>query len=72
MAEVLPQEGKVFTLESNSERVSKAKSFFYQSPHGSKIEIIQGTARESLETFLDGSIDLMLIKGIIGATMRNL
>lgn len=48
MAEALPSEGKLITLDVDPKACEFAKKYFAQSPHGHKIEIIMGPALESM------------------------
>jgi len=60
MAEVLPDDGELITLDIEPEREQIARSFFDASIHGSKIEIVIGHALETL-TRLEGQFDLVYI-----------
>ena len=42
MAEVLPEDGKVFTCEFDPYIVQLGRKFLDRSPHGKKVEIVQG------------------------------
>ncbi len=60
MAEVLPDSGELITLDILPEREAIARSFFDDSPHGTKIEIVIGNALDTL-TRLAGPFDLVYI-----------
>lgn len=60
MAENLPDEGELISLDINAETTEIAKRFWARSPHGKKIHHILGDARESIEQ-LKGNFDLVFI-----------
>ncbi len=60
MAEGLPTDGKLITLEISPQCVEVAKRYFEKSAHGKKIEIIEGPALDSLKK-LEGPFDLVFI-----------
>ena len=60
MAEVMPEDGELITLDIKREREAIARSFFDQSPHGRKIEIRIGAALDTIAT-LDGEFDFVYI-----------
>lgn len=60
MAARLPADGIVVTLESDPAVAAVARRHFDTSPHGSRIELIEGDARRTLET-LDGPFDLVFV-----------
>ncbi len=60
MAERLPPDGELITLDINSETTEIAKKYWGQSTHGKKIRMILGPALESL-TNLRGPFDLVFI-----------
>lgn len=60
MAEALPDDGKVITIDLNPETCKIAKSFWDKSPHGKKIEQILKPGLEALAT-LNGKYDLVFI-----------
>lgn len=60
MAENLPDDGEVITLDVNEKTVELAKSFWEKSKHGNKIKSILGPGLESLKQ-LDGKFDLVFI-----------
>lgn len=60
MAEALPEDGELITLDIDLEMQRIAQSFFDRSPHGRKISIVIGPALESLSK-LDGEFDLVYI-----------
>lgn len=60
MAEGLPEEGKLTTLEIDQKAIDMATRYFARSPHGKKIQIVKGAALESLKK-LEGPFDLVFI-----------
>lgn len=60
MAENLPEDGEVFTLDINPETVEIGKKYWDQSPHGKKIQSLIGPAIDSLKK-IEGKIDLIFI-----------
>ncbi len=60
MAEVLPDDGQLITLEIDPERAKVARAFFNQSPHGKKIKIRLGSALESIPN-LEGPFDFVFV-----------
>jgi caffeoyl-CoA O-methyltransferase len=60
MAEALGDGGRVTTLEVDPERAARAAQFFAHSPHGERIELIEGNALETIAG-LDGPFDLVYI-----------
>jgi caffeoyl-CoA O-methyltransferase len=60
MAEALPDDGKLITIDLNPETSKIAQSFWDQSPHGKKIQLILRPGLEALET-LNGEYDLFFI-----------
>lgn len=59
-AEAMPANGRVMTCEINLESAAVARKYFAKSPHGSKIEIRMGPARDTLRD-LTGPFDLIFI-----------
>ena len=60
MAEALPEDGKIITIDLNPETTKIAKSFWEKSPHGKKIEHILKPGLEALVT-LNDEYDLIFI-----------
>ena len=60
MAERLPKNGEVITLEINSETAAIAKQFWQESPHGHKIKLVRGEAIQSLKK-IRGPFDFVFI-----------
>ena len=60
MAERLPANGELITLDIDAQNLKLAESFWQQSPHASKIKPILGPALSSLRT-LKGPFDLVFI-----------
>ncbi len=63
IAEALPPDGRVTTLEVDAGRAAQARAFFAQSPVGERIELIEGPALETLPT-LGGPFDLVWIDAL--------
>lgn len=61
MAEVLPHDGKVLTIERNPEYARIAQDFFDRSSSGYKITLRLGDALEVLNTLPDAKADLVFI-----------
>ncbi|AYF43588.1 MULTISPECIES: O-methyltransferase [Halobacteriovorax] len=61
MAEFLPEDGKVITIDKNKKINTFAKSYWDKSPHGKKIEALFGDANQVLESLTDQSFDLVFI-----------
>jgi caffeoyl-CoA O-methyltransferase len=60
MAQALPPDGRVTTLEIDEERAAVAREHFAASPYGDRIELIVGDALESLAR-LEGPFDLVWV-----------
>jgi caffeoyl-CoA O-methyltransferase len=60
MAEALPPEGKIITLELSDAHADFAQRHIDASPYADAIEIVRGPALESLRA-LDGPLDLVFI-----------
>ena len=60
MAEALPDDGKLITIDLNPETSKIAQSYWDQSPHGKKIKLILKPGLEALDT-LKGEYDLFFI-----------
>lgn len=62
MAEALPDDGELLTLDVDPEATRIARSFFDRSPHGKKIRILLGNALDTLRTLPgDALFDLVFI-----------
>ena len=61
MAEVLPDNGKLLTIEHNPDHARIAQDFFDRSPSGFKINLRIGEALEILNTLPDEKTDLVFI-----------
>jgi len=59
MAEQL-RTGRVITLELREDRASQARDFFERAGVAERVELIEGDARESIET-VEGPIDLLFV-----------
>ena len=60
MAETLPDDGRLITLDIEPEREQIAQSFFDRSSHGSKITIMIGNAMDVISR-LEGPFDMVYI-----------
>ncbi|PIQ96397.1 MAG: methyltransferase [Nitrospinae bacterium CG11_big_fil_rev_8_21_14_0_20_56_8] len=60
MAEVLPDDGELYTCDIDPPAIVFAKRYFAESPHGRKIRLLEGPALDSLKT-LQGPIDMSFI-----------
>ena len=61
MAEAIPSDGKVLTIEHNPANADIAQGFFDRSPQGNKITLKQGEAIQILKSLPDGATDLVFI-----------
>ena len=61
MAEILPEDGEIHTLELMDKHIKTAESFFNRSPHNNKIKIHRGPALKSLEKFAKSTFDFAFI-----------
>ena len=61
MAEALPEDGRLFTCDEDPKALAVARRYFEESPHGHKIELLEGKALDSIaglnETFDMAFID---------------
>lgn len=60
MAESLPEDGELTTLDINPKTVEKGKKYWEKSPHGKKITSLIGSALESIQK-IKGPIDMAFI-----------
>lgn len=60
MAEQLPNNGELITLDINEKTVQLAKSYWEKSPHGTKIKSLLGPGLETLNQ-VQGKFDLVFI-----------
>lgn len=60
MAENLPEDGKIITIDVNEKTVALAKDFWSQSKHGHKIQSILGEGLKIVEG-LDGKFDFVFL-----------
>ena len=58
LAEELPEDGQLVTLDIDAERGTIAQGFFDRSSHGGKIKIIIGHALDKIPS-LDGPFDMV-------------
>jgi predicted O-methyltransferase YrrM len=61
MAEVLPGDGRVLTIEHNPAHAKIARGFFDRSPRGLRITLRLGEALDILKTLPDAETDLVFI-----------
>ncbi|MFH2092619.1 MAG: class I SAM-dependent methyltransferase [Pseudomonadota bacterium] len=61
MAESVPPDGKVLTIEHNSANADTAQGFFDRSPHGDKITLQRGEAIDILKSLPSEATDLVFI-----------
>ena len=61
MAESIPPDGKVLTIEHNSANADIAQGFFDRSPHGCKIDLQRGEAIDVLKSLPSEATDLVFI-----------
>jgi caffeoyl-CoA O-methyltransferase len=60
MAEALPEDGKVITIDINPKTTEIAQQYWSKSPHGKKIQLILKPGPEALKE-IDESFDLIFI-----------
>ena len=60
MAEGMPDDGSILTLDIDPKNTEIAKSYWSQSPHGKKIKLILGEAMETLKT-INEEFDIVFI-----------
>ncbi len=61
MAEQIPSEGKVYTIDKNKKINEFAQSYWSRSEHGHKIEALFGDAKEVIKDLSDKRFDLVFI-----------
>ncbi len=61
MAEVLPADGRILTIDNNPDHAKIAQEFFDRSPSGYKINQHTGEAIDILKTLPDATTDLVFI-----------
>lgn len=61
MAEGLPEDGELITMEISREYADIAWRYFKKSPHGKKIKMMFGPAKDSLRRIEDESADFVFI-----------
>lgn len=62
MAEALPDDGKIYSLEMNLKYHKIAESHFKKSSHANKIKLIKGNAQQTLD-LLDVTFDIVYLDG---------
>lgn len=60
MASALPADGKLITCDIDPKATSVAQKYWNESPHGKKIELKLGPAKETIQS-LEGNFDLVFI-----------
>jgi caffeoyl-CoA O-methyltransferase len=60
MAEALPENGSIVTLDKDVETTALAQEFWNKSPHGKKIRLILGDALQSIETISE-TFDIIFV-----------
>ena len=60
MAEALPKDGRLYTCDEDPAAIAVAKRYFAESPHGSKIILLEGNALESISD-LNETFDMAFI-----------
>lgn len=60
MAEALPDDGELITLDVSAETTAIGQEYWGKSPHGHKIHLKLGSALESLK-HIDGTFDMVFI-----------
>ncbi|MFT3841304.1 MAG: class I SAM-dependent methyltransferase [Myxococcaceae bacterium] len=60
MAEALPDDGELITCDVDPKAEAIAKSFFERSPHGKKIKVMMGDAKQTLKG-LTGQFDVVFL-----------
>jgi caffeoyl-CoA O-methyltransferase len=61
MAEAMPEDGEVLTIENNPEHAKIARGFLDRSPAASRIALREGDALSILKTLPDATTDLVFI-----------
>jgi caffeoyl-CoA O-methyltransferase len=61
MAEALPDDGELVTIEHNPAHADIARGFFNRSPHGSKIRLCIGEAIDIMKSLPDRKTNLVFI-----------
>ena len=61
MAEVLPDDGQILTIEHNRDHAMVAQGFFDRSPNRSRITLRMGDALKVMKTLPDARTDLVFI-----------
>jgi caffeoyl-CoA O-methyltransferase len=61
MAEGLPDDGELFTFEKDPAHAEIARKYFRSSPHGRKITLVMGDARETIRSIEPDTTDFVFI-----------
>ena len=62
MAEGLPRDGQVVTLENSEECANVAEECFKKAKHGAKIKLLRGDAIKAMKKMLKGMIIIYSIE----------
>ena len=62
MAEGLPRDGQVVTLENSDECANVAEECFKKAKHGAKIKLLRGDAIKAMKKMLKGMINIYSIE----------
>ena len=69
MAEGLPKDGQVVTLENSDECANVAEECFKKAKHGAKIKLLRGDAIKAMKKMLKGMINLYI--GVVHKLRRQ-
>jgi len=61
IASALPSNGRLITVELDEELAKAAQSFFHESAHKSKIQVINSSASDALRELVDQQFDLVFL-----------
>ena len=64
MAEGLPSDGEVVTLENSDDCANVAEECFKKAKHGTKIKLLRGDAIKAMKKMLKGMIIIYSIEGV--------
>ena len=72
MAEGLPRDGQVVTLENSEECANVAEECFKKAKHGAKIKLLRGDAIKAMKKMLKGMVayqSLLMMEEMINMVM---